>query len=374
MTRKRTSAKATGVQMWLEPLDGRVLPDAKVDLDVAGAAATVQSADVNAEPQGDKSEGLNNDGSDSALYGAALAKNSEHPAEYQAMLDEEVFGAFTQQFMVLEFSSVSGSAAYYVAELGIRSEIARGPEMGIIEEASAVLTEVVRTHESAGEKVLEGTAASANTASLTLARADIDVKTASVDPRHSSNELNAANLGAASESQTSSNARVDGQHTVTLLIPSRVENPPVLLPTPKDLLVVPPIGSGFASVEPRENAAVQPAIPVDVSVVDPEESEPASHAQTEESPGFASQAADLIAHYTPFDSVTVNENIERFLNNLRESHLPQSTGWNVWKVAVISTAGTMSALSAEFIRRKRLLTRVPVIRNLSQRLTRTKMA
>jgi hypothetical protein len=123
-----------------------------------------------------------------------------------------------------------------------------------------------------------------------------------------------------------------------------------------------------------ENAVVPPTNPSVVSVADLDATEPAPQPRAEETLDFTSQAADLIARYAPFDSATVNENIEHFLNSLRDSRLPQSSGWNVWRVAVFSTAGAASVLGAEFIRRKRLLARVPVIRNLSQRLTRTKMA
>jgi len=283
--------------------------------------------------------------------------------------------AFAHEFVILEAGSVNFFAANYITELRDRSENARDTGVGGVEQASAVMVELVRGRDSGGgEKAIASAAATAGAADVASARVEAEAKLASADSRHSSSEPNAASVNALAESQAGNTARLGGERGIVLLTPGRMEDSPVLLPGTKDLPVVPPSYSTLAPTASSESAVMPAVIPLVVSVADVEGTEEAAQPQAEESPDFASQAADLIARYAPFDSATVNENIERFLNSLRESGLPRSSGWNVWKVAVISTAGTMGMLGAEFIRRKRLLTRVPVIRNLSQRLTRTKMA
>jgi hypothetical protein len=385
MSRKRTSARVAGVQMQLEPLDGRVLPDAKMDWDVSGPAATVQPTDVDSKPDHHKSEDHHKWASESAHSGANLAKiwehllrgSHKHSADYQAMLqniDTDNISAFAHQLVVLDSGAVNVSVTNYIAETEARSEKPPNAEMGKIEEATSELIETIRTEESEGEKVLASTKESVSAASLTAARIATEGKPALAEPRHATSELNIAYLGAASEFQSNPTARLEGDHAVALLTPNRVDDPPNMLPVTKGLLVVPPNHSPLGSTALPENSLVAPASPLVVSVADIEETETASQAQTEEAPGFASQAADLVSRYTPFDSATVNETIDRFLNSLRDSRLPKSAWSNVWNVVLISTAVAMGALSAEFIRRKRLLARVPMIRNLSQRLTRTKIA
>jgi hypothetical protein len=372
--------------MQLERLDARVLPDAKVDWNVSGAASRVQAADGDSKPDAREWEGHHQHDFLSANYGADLAKlwehllreSAKHPAEYQAMLqfgEIDAFGGFARELMVLEAGSVSVSVAnYYLAAATERPVIAHIAEVEKAEETPVAIVEIIRARESESDTVLAGSAASAGAASVPSARAETEAKLATAGTNHTSNVLNAASLSAAAEFQANAQARVEGEHALSLLTPNRMESPLVQMPTGKDLLVVPPSFSPMAVTGLPENAADTPAIPFIVSVADVEETKPDSEPQTEETPGFVSQTADLIARYTPFDSANVNENIERFLNRLHQSRSPQSAGWNVWKVAVISTAGAMGILSAEFIRRKRLFARVPIIRNLSQRLTRTKMA
>jgi hypothetical protein len=379
MSRKRTSAKLAGVQMRLEPLDSRVLPDAKVDLDLAGSVA-VQPANVGAKPNADnaKPDSVPVDGG--AILTAVLenfkASAATNPANYQAMLhfiDGDGAGAVIHQFIALETGSANASSNY-MAELGNRLENSYVSYLRKADEASVVLVEIAPPRETGSDKSLAGGAASASATSVALAQAASELKPAPTDPRHGTNELNAAYLSAASEFPSNSPGRLDGDRAPILLTPNRVETAPAMLSISKDPLVIPPSYATLVPMAPSENAVVPPTNPSVVSVADLDGTEPAPQPRTEETPDFTSQAADLIARYAPFDSAAVNENIEHFLNSLRESRLPRSSGWNVWKVAVLSTAGAASMLGAEFVRRKRLLTRVPVIRNLSQRLTRTKMA
>jgi hypothetical protein len=384
MSRKRTPAKLARVQMRLEPLDGRVLPDAKVDLDLGGPVS-VQPADVPAKPNADNAKNNQNPNSVSADAGAILtavlenfkASAANNPAYYQAMLhfiDGDGAGAIAHQFVALEKSSENVSATK-VAEVTNRLENSYQSYLRKADEASVVLVEIAPPRETESDKSVAGGAASASATSAALAQAATELKSAPTDPRHGTNELNAAALSAASEFHSNSAGRLDGDRAPLLLTPNRVESTPAMLMLTKDPLVVPPSYASLTPIAPTENAVVPPTNPSVVSVADMQVTEPASQpTPAEETPAFSSQAADLIARYTPFDSATVNENIERFLNSLRESRLPRSSGWNVWKVAAFSTAGAASVLGAEFVRRKRLLARVPVIRNLSQRLTRTKMA
>ena len=379
MSRKRTSAKLAGVQMRLEPLDSRVLPDAKVDLDLAGSVA-IQPADVGAKPIADNAKPDSASADGGAILTAVLenfkASAANNPAYYQAMLhfiDGDGAGAITHQFIALEKGSANASATN-VAEVSNRLQNSYESYLRKADEASVVLVEIAPPRETGSDKSLAGGTASSSATSVALAQAASELKPAPTDARHGTNELNAAFLSAASEFQSNSPGRLDGDRAPILLTPNRVEATPLLLTSMKDPLVVPPSYATLAPMARSENAVVPPTNPSVVSVADLDATEPAPQPRAEETLDFTSQAADLIARYAPFDSATVNENIEHFLNSLRDSRLPQSSGWNVWRVAVFSTAGAASVLGAEFIRRKRLLARVPVIRNLSQRLTRTKMA
>ncbi|HLW65900.1 MAG TPA: hypothetical protein VKS79_11310 [Gemmataceae bacterium] len=385
MSRKRTSAKVNGVQMRLEPLDDRVLPDAKVDLDVSGATAAVQPANTNAKPDAYLSKDHHHQDFDSALSGAAMTRiwghllkdSAKHPADYQAMLqvvETDALRVLAHEFVILEGGSANGSIVNRVVESAGRRENAHVAELENAEEISNAIVETLRVRESEGEKVPASASESVDAAGLALVRATTESKPAPANPHHSSAELDAAYASAAPESQSAGTARVEGEHAVWLLASGHAESPLVQMPVAKDLLIVPLAYLTSAPIGASEKAVAPPADPLVVSVADVEEAAPTPQPQAEETPVFVSQAADLIARCTPFDAATVNENIERFLTSLRQTRLPQSAGYHVWKIAAIATTGAVSMLSAEFIRRKGLLQRVPVIRNVRQRLKRTKTA